>query len=83
MSNNKLISIVGHSLVPRSVGNIPGCEIRIFRSPGARVSCFESDPILASVLDWQHDLTILFIGGNDINDNCIPSKIASDIQEVV
>ena len=83
MSNDKLISIVGHSLVPRSVGGVTGSEIRIFRSPGAKVSRFESDPTLASVLDWSHDLTILFLGGNDINDDCIPSEIARDLQHVI
>ena len=83
MSTDKLISIVGHSLVPHSIGSVSGSEIRIFRSPGAKASGFDSNQALSSVLNWTHDLTILFLGGNDINDHCIPSKIATDLQNII
>lgn len=35
------------------------------------------------MLNWFHDITILFIGGNDISDNCIPAEIANNIIQVV
>lgn len=83
MSRDKLVSIVGHSLVPSSIGDIEGTVIRVFRSPGARVANFNTNSTLNEVLHWRHDITILFIGGNDINDDCVPADITKDIIEVV
>ena len=83
MSNDKLVAVVGHSLVPQSIGPIDGVKVEIFRSPGARISTFHSNPKLSNVLYWTHDLTILFIGGNDINDNCVPAEISENIQNLI
>ena len=82
MSSSKLVAIVGHSLVPPSIGTIDGTVIRVFRSPGARVANFDRNSTLNDVLSWCHDITILFIGGND-NDDCIPAEIANNIIQVV
>ena len=82
MCAEKSIAIVGHSLVPRSIGTVNGANIRIFRCPGSKASAFESSP-LSSVLQWPHDLTILFLGGNDVHDGCIPCNIVRDIEAVV
>ena len=71
------------TLVPQDLGYIPGAQIRIFRSPGAKVSSFETNNIFREVLEWSHDLTILFLGGNDIYDGCVPSRITNDIQNVI
>lgn len=83
MSSVKSVALVGHSLLPHSIGPVHGASVRVFRSPGARVSNFENNSILFQVLNWRHDFTILFLGGNDINDDCVPSKITSDIVTVV
>lgn len=83
MNTNKSIAIVGHSLVPQTIGTIGAATVDIYRSPGGKVSSFETNNVLSSVLHKPHDLTILFIGGNDINDDCVPSNIAKDIQHTV
>ena len=82
MCAEKSVAIVGHSLVPRDVGTVDGAKITTYRCPGAKASSFESSP-LSRVLQWPHDLTILFIGGNDVFDGCIPRNIAQDIEAVV
>ena len=83
MGNDKRIAVVGHSLVPRDLGLIPGAQVKIFRSPGARVTDFEARHELNSVLNWPHDLTILFLGGNDIHDGCVPSAITNNISSLI
>ena len=79
MNRNKSVAIVGHSLVPHSIGNVHGATVEIYRSPGSKVASFESNEVLSKVLHMPHDLTILFIGGNDIHDECVPATIAHDI----
>ena len=83
MTSVKSVSLVGHSLLPHNIGPVHGASVRVFRSPGARASNFENNSILSQVLNWRHDFTILFLGGNDINDDCVPSKITNDIVTVV
>lgn len=61
MSANKQVAVVGHSLVPRHLGHIPGAEIRVYRSPGAKVSNFETNNKFREVLEWSHDLTIYIV----------------------
>ena len=63
-------------MVPPSIGTIDGTLIRTFRSPGARVATFDTNVTLNAVLNWRHDITVLFIGGNDISDSCIPAEIS-------
>ena len=70
-------------MIPPSIGSIDGRLIRTFRSPGARVATFDTNVTLNAVLNWRHDITVLFIGGNDINDSCIPAEISSNIIQVV
>ena len=60
------VAIVGHSQIPVSFPDIPSVDLRVFRLPGGRLGDFERDCILKDSLKWAHDLTILFIGGNDI-----------------
>ncbi len=80
---DKAVIVLGHSLVPRSIGTVNGANIEILRSPGAKVYSFTTNPVLSKILNIPHDFTILFLGGNDINDNCVPSVIAQDIQNVI
>lgn len=83
MNRDKLVAVVGHSLVPNSIGSVNGANIKIFRSPGALVSTFDSNHVLTEVLNWPHDLTILFLGGNDIKDGCIASQITNHIKDLI
>lgn len=83
MCGDKLIAVVGHTLVPHSIGTVEGTTIKIFRSTGAKASSFENNSVLSRVLEWPHDFTILFIGGNDIHDGCVPRNLAGDIEAVV
>lgn len=80
---SKVVKIVGHSLVPSFIEPVEGTSIEIFRSPGAKVSTFQSNQLLSNVLTIPHDLTILFIGGNDIHNNCTPSLISSNIEHLI
>ena len=44
------VAIIGHSNVPRRPITIDGCEIQIFRSPGAEAAEFDENPVLNRVL---------------------------------
>ena len=75
------VSLVGHSQVPR-VLEIDGVEIRIFRAPGGHAHSFESDHRLNQVLNWEHDLSILWLGSNDITNGINPGLLADKILDV-
>ena len=76
------VALVGHSLIPRHL-YVDRCEIRIFRAPGARTHEFGRNDALRPALDWQHDLTILYLGGNDVTPTCRVKKIADNIEKLV
>ena len=76
------VSLVGHSQVPRHF-EIEGVEIRIFRAPGGRAESLLTDCRTQDVLNWEHDLCILWIGSNDIRINVTPQDIFKHIQTVV
>lgn len=76
------VSLVGHSQIPKSL-HVPGAEIRIFRAPGGRAASFFSDVRMSDVLQWNHDLCILWLGSNDIADGIVLSELSSTIQEIV
>lgn len=83
MSSDKSVAIVGHSLVPQAIERVSGANIHIYRSPGAKVADFDTNRALSRVIGVNYDLIILFLGGNDIHDNCTPSIITSDLIKVV
>ena len=60
------VAIVGHSQVPMQFPNIPGVEVRIFRRPGAKLEAAYDYTEFRNAANWNHNHTILFIGGNDI-----------------
>lgn len=82
MADQLSVAVVGHSLTPRYIQTVEGANIHIFRSPGAKASSFITNSI-AEVLNLKHDLTILFIGGNDIHNNCMPAVITNDICGII
>ena len=72
------ISVVGHSQVPKKL-EVEDAEIRIFRGPGDRADNFHNDTRMSEVLNWEHDLCILWIGSNDIDQESRPKDIAENI----
>ena len=72
------VAIVGHSQVPRQLHAID-TTVRIFRAPGGRVSSFHSDSRLSSVLSWEHHLTFLWLGSNDVTPEVSTGELAGDI----
>lgn len=74
------VALVGHSQIPVGFqSSEPNVEVRLFRAPGALVDGFNNNRRLTSVLQWPHDLTILWLGSNDIRDSTDPSELAGRI----
>ena len=59
------VAVVGHSQVPLHISSPRGINIRVFRRPGALLRHIDESP-LKEVFDYEPDLAILFLGGNDI-----------------
>lgn len=76
------VSIVGHSQVPRCL-EISCAEIKCFRALGGRADSFFKDIRLLDVCNWKHDLSILWIGSNDIAHGINPSQLTAKIKEIV
>ena len=76
------VSLVGHSQLPNNL-TVNNAEIRIFRGPGGRADSFFDDSRMNEVLEWEHDLCILWIGSNDIDNETRPKDIAENIIEVI
>ncbi len=76
------VALVGHSQIPRHL-EVTNVQIRIFRAPGAKARTFFEDDRLNRVLEWEHDLTILWIGSNDIETSTNPARIFSDVKNII
>ena len=76
------VSLVGHSQLPWEL-DIGGAEVRVFRASGGRADSFHHDERLYEVLDWEHDLCILWLGSNDIENDSHPADIAETIGDIV
>ena len=77
------VAILGHSQVPRDFPEIAGVETRIFRKSGAKLNNFYDT--FEDVLYWQHNHTIIFLGGNDIGvgpNRWKPQQIATKLIEI-
>lgn len=78
------VALVGHSQLPRQLNvDHRGVVVRSFRAPGARANEFQNIPRLQAALAWPHDLTILWLGSNDVRDHSQPDDIANTIQAIV
>ncbi len=75
------IALVGHSQIPQQF-SFPGAHIIIFRAPGAKASSFFEDTRMNQVPEWEHDLTILWIGSNDIASNIDPEILINHNKEI-
>ena len=76
------VALVGHSLIPGHL-EVPGCDVRCFRAPGGRARSFYHDYRMSQVLDWQHHLTILYLGGNDIHPEVQPREISDNLFDII
>ena len=72
---------MGHSQIPRQL-NVPNVEIKFFRAPGAKASTFFNNSRMNKVLKWEHDLTILWIGSNDIGNYTEPEIVFNFVKEI-
>ena len=75
------VAIVGHSQCPVDLA-VPGGEVRVFRAPGGRADAFWSDSRLYDVLEWQHNLTLLWLGSNDISEVTEVNVLTQHIREI-
>lgn len=78
MSEFKVI-IGGHSQLPDDLPDfdktsVTKCELR-----GAKLTDFWSHSTFRCMRENTHNLAILFLGGNDVYDNCEPKSIVSAI----
>lgn len=76
------VSLVGHSQLPNDL-SVNNAEIQIYKRPGGRAGNFYNDRRLNEVLEWKHDLCILWLGSNDIDNVKRPRDIANNIIEVI
>ena len=76
------VSLVGHSQLPEEL-SMNNVEIQIYRAPGGRADNFFDDERLNDVLNWEHDLCLLWLGSNDIDNETRPRDIANNIIEVI
>ena len=76
------VSLVGHSQIPQQL-EVAGTETRIFRAPGGRADSFYSDDRLRAVLEWKHDLCILWVGSNDIAEGMKPQELTQTIKDII
>lgn len=77
------VAIVGHSQVPARLSEeVENTEIRIYRKPGARARNFEKEEKLNSVLEWKHDLTVVWLGSNDIDPDTRTRELTDQILAV-
>ena len=61
------VALLGHSQIPRRLDHhIEGVEVTIFRAPGGKVTNFLKDNRLNRILNFEHDLAIIWLGSNDL-----------------
>lgn len=54
------------------------CEIRRCKASGGKAHSFYGDPRLSAVLEWEHELSIMWLGSNDLKERSIVKKICYD-----
>ena len=62
------VQVVGHSQIPWSFGSYGDVHVELFKKGGAKLYDVETHDDLCYSLDNVVDLTILWIGGNDLFD---------------
>ena len=75
------IALLGHSQNP-PVFEFPNVEVRFFHAPRARACNFADNALINKILEWEHNLSILWIGSNDGKVNTTPEVIFNDIKSM-
>lgn len=80
------VAILGHSFVSRlrfeSPMEMAGIEISKYGSPGAKVSNIMQRSVWQEFIEYQPEFTLLLLGGNDIDENTVPSELGREIAEL-
>ena len=50
-------------------------EIKGFRAAGSKASDFYDDDRMNEVLQWEYDITILWLGSNDMHHSNTPADV--------
>ena len=61
----------------------PSFNKEVIRVPGAKLSDFWTRPEFAKICDQTYDLAILYLGGNDINNDSRPRIIVNEIKDIL
>lgn len=75
------VAVIGDSQAPLNFTSYRDVEVHIFRKSGAQLHHM-SVPPLNQTLTWHHDISILFLRGNNISINT-PKEITQNIIETV
>ena len=76
------VQIVGHSQVPEGFVSYDDVQVDVYSKSGARLHHVQTSPELKDSLEQEVDLTILFIGGNDVF-SLTPTQIYRKIWDLV
>ncbi len=83
----KKVALLGHSYVSRLFVNKPIYHpdfiLRKFPQPGGKVKTITEKPIWEEFLRYEPDLTVLVLGGNDIDSKTVLRQLAKEIESLV
>ena len=74
--------IGGHSQVPRHLPNLSNTTITTVKVNGAKLKHFWDHPKFDCLRKDEHDLAIVFLGGNYVYDGCVLKKIVGNIIDI-
>ena len=79
------VALIGHSHVPTGYEYPLDEEVRLYfyRLPGATISEVKNHPRFRSFWNSRFDLTILFIGGNDIKPDVNPRAVIDEYKHLL
>lgn len=76
------VIIGGHSQVPSVLPTLQDAEITVCKLPGGKLKDFWEHSTFTYMRENEHDLAIIFLGGNDVNNSTKPSDIINKILEI-
>lgn len=79
---NYRVIIGGHSQIPNVLPTLQDVQISVCRLPGGKLSDFWEHSKFTCMRENEHDLAIIFLGGNDVNNSTKPSDIINAILEI-
>lgn len=72
-----------HSQVPEFLPSLQDMKIKIFEVSGGNLKDLGDHSRFSIMHDDEHDLAILFLGGNDIYDCCSPRNETTEILRII